>query len=156
MSNSYTFRAIGTIHTPFTEREGMPAQAARSEIEGRVELLPEYEPGLVDIEGFSHIILLYVFDRAEAPQLSVTPFLDDQPHGLFATRHPFRPNPIGLSVVELLRREGSVLHVCGVDVLDGTPLLDLKPYIPQFDHHEATRTGWLQGQEDERPWKARY
>lgn len=156
MPITFTFTPIGVIHSPFTEREGMPIQSARSTAEGRIEIDEAYAEGLKDIEGFSHIYLLYVFDRATETKLTVYPFLDDQPHGVFSTRFPGRPNPIGLSVVELLRREGTTLHVAGIDVLDGTPLLDLKPYAPKFDHHPATRTGWLGGQEDERPWKARF
>ncbi|HEC22109.1 MAG TPA: tRNA (N6-threonylcarbamoyladenosine(37)-N6)-methyltransferase TrmO [Chloroflexi bacterium] len=156
MAGPFVFRPIGVIRSPFTEREGMPIQSARSEAEGRVEVFEAYAEGLKDIEGFSHLILIYVFDRIEHPALTVRPFLDDAPHGIFATRHPARPNPIGLSVVELVSREGATLHIRGVDVLDGTPLLDIKPYVPQFDHHTATRTGWLKGQEEERPWEARY
>jgi tRNA-Thr(GGU) m(6)t(6)A37 methyltransferase TsaA len=156
MSTTFTFTPIGVIHSPFTEQEGMPIQSARSTAEGRVEIDAAYAEGLKDIEGFSHIYLLYVFDRTSETRLTVYPFLDDQPHGVFSTRFPGRPNPIGLSVVELLRREGTTLHVAGVDVLDGTPLLDLKPYVPQFDHHPATRTGWLGDQEGKRPWKARF
>lgn len=153
---TFTFTPIGVIHSPFTEREGMPIQSARSMVEGRVIIDEAYVEGLKDLEGFSHIYLLYVFDRAADTKLTVYPFLDDQPRGVFSTRFPGRPNPIGLSVVELVRREGTTLHVAGIDVLDGTPLLDLKPYVPQFDHHPATRTGWLGGQKDNRSWKARF
>jgi tRNA-Thr(GGU) m(6)t(6)A37 methyltransferase TsaA len=156
MEQAFTFHPIGVIRSPHTQREDMPCQAVRSQAEGTIEVDPRYAAGLLDIEGFSHIILIYVFDRAGSPQLIVTPFLDDRSHGVFATRHPHRPNPVGLSVVELLSRDGPVLHVRGLDVLDGTPLLDIKPYVPQFDHHPASRTGWLQGQEDDRPWQPRY
>ena len=152
----FTFEPIGVIHSPFTTREGMPIQSSRSTARGYVEVFGDYVPGLQGIEGFSHIILLYVFDQAGEPHLIVRPFLDDIEHGVFSTRHPARPNPIGLSVVELLRCEGASLHVRGLDVLDKTPLLDIKPYVPRFDHHAATRTGWLKGQEEERPWEARY
>lgn len=152
----FTFRPIGVIRSPFTSLEDMPIQAARSTAPGCVEVFEPYAPGLLDVEGFSHIILLYVFDRIGEARLVVQPFLDDAPHGIFATRHPARPNPIGLSVVELLRREGLMLYVAGLDVLDGTPLLDIKPYVPQFDRFDATRTGWLRGQEERRPWKPRY
>jgi tRNA-Thr(GGU) m(6)t(6)A37 methyltransferase TsaA len=111
-----------------------------------VELLPEYEAALCDIDGFSHIILLYVFHQAEPGyELKVTPFLDDLPKGLFATRYPRRPNGIGLSIVHLVRREGCVLHVEGIDVLDGTPLLDIKPYVPPFDAYPEAAYGWLEG-----------
>lgn len=156
MLTAWTFQPIGLIHTPHVEREGTPIQSARTEAAGRVEVAPEYAAGLDGLEGFSHIILLYVFHRSPGPRLTVRPFLDDTPHGVFATRHPDRPNPIGLSVVELIRREGNILHVRGVDIVDGSPLLDVKPYTPQFDHYEVARTGWLAGQEDERPWRARF
>jgi tRNA-Thr(GGU) m(6)t(6)A37 methyltransferase TsaA len=113
---------------------------------GRVVVQPEYEAGLEDVEGFSHMILLYHFDRA-APgyALEVTPFLDEEVHGLFATRYPRRPNAIGLSVVQLVEREGCTLHVAGIDVLDGTPLLDIKPYVPPFDAYPDATYGWLEG-----------
>jgi tRNA-Thr(GGU) m(6)t(6)A37 methyltransferase TsaA len=107
-----------------------------------VELLPEFAEGLRDLEGFSHVYLIYVFDRAEGGKLLVRPFLDDQMRGVFATRAPSRPNPIGLSIVELLEVEGSTLLVDGVDVLDGTPLLDIKPYSARFDRIDNTRNGW--------------
>jgi tRNA-Thr(GGU) m(6)t(6)A37 methyltransferase TsaA len=111
-----------------------------------VELLPEYEPGLKDLDGFSHIYLIYAFHQApEGYALTVTPFLDKEPKGLFATRYPRRPNPLGLSVVRLVGRRGPVLHVEGIDVLDGTPLLDLKPYVPRFDAFPEAELGWLEG-----------
>lgn len=153
---SFMFTPIGIIHSDFVNREGMPCQSARSESEGIVEVFDAFAEGLRDIEGFSHIILIYVFDRSGEPNLIVRPFLDDTEHGVFATRHPNRPNPIGLSVVELIRRDGNQLAVKGLDVLDQTPLLDIKPYVPRFDHHPADRTGWLSGQEEERPWRANY
>jgi tRNA-Thr(GGU) m(6)t(6)A37 methyltransferase TsaA len=137
---------IGCIRSPFTEREQTPIQPYRSQAAGQVELLPEYEPGLQDLDGFSHIILIYAFHRTDPGYyLSVTPFLDKEPKGLFATRFPRRPNPIGLSVVRLKRREGRVLHVEGIDVLDGTPLLDIKPYVPAFDAFPEANPGWLAG-----------
>lgn len=140
------FQPIGWIHTPFTERHQTPIQPYRSEAAGRVELLPEFEAGLRDLEGFSHIYLLYMFHRSDPSyELTVTPFLDREPKGLFATRYPRRPNPIGLSVVRLVRKEKNVLHVRGVDVLDGTPLLDVKPYVPRFDAVPDARMGWLEG-----------
>jgi tRNA (adenine37-N6)-methyltransferase len=140
------FQPIGLIHTPFLLKDQTPIQPYRSRAEGRVELLSEYEAGLGHLEGFSHIILLYFFHHADPGyDLRVTPFLDDEPKGLFATRHPRRPNPIGLSVVRLVRREGRVLHVDGVDVLDGTPLLDIKPYVPPFDAFPEATLGWLEG-----------
>lgn len=142
----HVFQPIGQIRSPFSRRNETPIQPYRSQAGGRVELLPEYEGGLQDLEGFSYVILLYVFHRADAGyDLTVTPFLDSEPKGLFATRYPRRPNPIGLSVVRLTRREGRVLHVDGIDVLDGTPLLDIKPYAPPFDAHPDADFGWLEG-----------
>ena len=123
----------------------MPIQAAFSEAEGTVEVDPEYADGLEGIEGFSHIILLYLFHRSDGYRLKVQPFLDDVEWGLFATRYPARPNPIGISVVKLLARDGNRLLVSGIDVLDGTPLLDIKPFVPRFDHREEGRVGWLEG-----------
>ena len=140
------FQPIGLIHTPFSQKDRTPIQPYRSRASGRVELLSEYEEGLSHLEGFSHIILLYFFHSADPGyDLMVTPFLDDEPKGLFATRYPRRPNPIGLSVVRLVRREGRVLHVDGIDVLDGTPLLDIKPYVPPFDAFPEATLGWLAG-----------
>jgi tRNA-Thr(GGU) m(6)t(6)A37 methyltransferase TsaA len=112
-------------------------------VQGRAEVLPEYAEGLQDLEGFSHIWLLYWFHQAGPPRLIVQPFLQDTAHGVFATRAPTRPNPIGLSLVRLVRRAGCVLHLEDVDVLDGTPLLDIKPYVPRFDYRADVRTGWL-------------
>ena len=141
-----TFQPIGVIRTPFTRQEQTPIQPYRSREAGRVEVLPEFAAGLQGLEGFSHIILLYLFHKSEpGHSLTVTPFLDKEPKGLFATRYPRRPNPVGLSVVELVRREEQVLHVAGIDVLDGTPLLDIKPYVPAFDAYPEARHGWLEG-----------
>ena len=135
---------IGMIHSPFTDKTQTPIQPSRSPAVGRVELYPEFSEGLQDIEGFSHIILLYVFHYSAEYPLRVKPFLDDQWRGLFATRYPCRPNPIGLSIVRLLARQGDMLEIEGVDVLDGTPLLDLKPYVPEFDIKTDVQTGWYQ------------
>jgi len=135
---------IGLIHSPFTEKDQTPIQASRSQAIGRVELYPEFADGLDDIEALSHIHLLYVFHRSSGYTLRVKPFLDDQEHGLFATRYPQRPNPIGLSTVRLLFRQGNALTVEGLDVLDGTPLLDIKPYVPDFDLRTEVRTGWYE------------
>ena len=141
---SISYRPIGVIHSPFQSTENMPIQSVGATgIRGEVELLPEFAAGLKDLEGFSHIILLYHFHRAAEPRLIVAPFLDAEPRGVFATRAPSRPNAIGLSVVRLLSVEGNVLRIEDVDILDGTPLLDIKPYTPEFDHHEVVRTGWL-------------
>ena len=137
---------IGTIHSPFATKESCPIQGAvEPASKGTVEVFPEYAEGLKDIEAFSHVILLYVFDKAGEVQLIRPTFLDDTPHGIFASRHPCRPNPIGLSIVKLESRTGSTLHVRGIDVLDGTPLIDLKPYIPRFDHVESASDGWTAG-----------
>jgi tRNA (adenine37-N6)-methyltransferase len=138
----YVMRPIGVIHSPFTEKQNTPIQAVRSQAVGRVEVFPEFAAGLQDLEGFSHIFLLYVFHASQGYSLQVQPFLDNQLHGLFSTRYPSRPNPIGLSVVRLLSRQDNILEVQGVDVLDGTPLLDIKPYIPEFDVREHTINGW--------------
>lgn len=135
---------IGLIHTPFKTTAETPIQASRSQAEGRVEVFSEYAEGLQDIEAFSHLFLIYRLHKAGQEQLLVEPFLDDRKHGVFATRHPSRPNHIGISVVQLLSREGNFLHVSGVDMLDQTPLLDIKPYVPDFDHREAVRSGWYE------------
>ena len=124
----------------------MPIQpTGAAGVEGTVEIRPEFAAGLEDLEGFSHLILLYHLHLADGFSLTVRPFLHDAPHGVFSTRSPRRPNPIGLSVVRLVRREGPFLHVCDVDVVDGTPLLDIKPYVPSFDAPEDVRIGWLEG-----------
>jgi len=139
---------IGIIHTGFATKETAPIQGAfEAEAEGRVEICDEFVAGLQDVELFTHLILLYHFDRAGETRLLRTPFLDDTPRGIFATRHPCRPNGIGLTIVRLLRREGNVLVVSGIDVLDGTPLLDIKPYVPRFDCHPLAGEGWFSGRE---------
>ena len=135
---------IGVIHSPFTEKDKTPIQASRSQAIGLVEVYPEFADGLKDIEGFSHIYLLYAFHESDGYTLQVKPFLDDQEHGVFATRHPCRPNPLGISVVKLLSRKENSLTVEGIDTLDGTPLLDIKPYIPDFDLRTDVRTGWYE------------
>lgn len=137
-----TIRPIGIIHTAFTDKAQTPIQPSRSGALGWVEVYPKFTEGLQDIEGFSHIILLYAFHCSSGYALSVKPFLDDQERGLFATRYPARPNPIGLSVVRLIRRNERELVVKGIDVLDGTPLIDIKPYVPEFDVRTGVRTGW--------------
>jgi tRNA-Thr(GGU) m(6)t(6)A37 methyltransferase TsaA len=135
-------RPIGMIHTPFTDTGQTPIQSSTSDAVGQVVIYPEFTDGLQDVEGFSHVHLLYVFHSSSGYALRVRPFLDDHVRGLFATRHPCRPNPIGLSVVRLLARRGNVLEVEGVDMFDGTPLLDIKPYVPDFDVRGEVRTGW--------------
>ncbi|HKJ91634.1 MAG TPA: tRNA (N6-threonylcarbamoyladenosine(37)-N6)-methyltransferase TrmO [Longimicrobiales bacterium] len=139
------FSPIGIIHTPFTELAGMPIQpAGAAGVRGTVEVFEAFRPGLDDLDGFSHVVLLYHLHRSRGFDLRVVPFLDTEPRGLFATRAPRRPNAIGLSVVELARIEDGVLHVRNVDMLDGTPLLDIKPYVREFDAQDDVRTGWLE------------
>lgn len=144
--NSITYNPIGIIHTPFTEPKGTPIQpTAGIGMEGIVEVFPGYVNGLKDLDGFSHIILLYHFHCAHPPRLRTTPFLDTIERGIFAIRGPSRPNPIGLSIVRLIKIEGKILQINDIDMLDGTPLLDIKPYIPRTDSHPDARIGWLQG-----------
>lgn len=139
------FTPIGIIHSPFAEPEGMPIQPAGAKgIRGTIDVFEEYRAGLRDLEGFSHIVLLYHFHRCRGFRLQVTPFMDTEPRGVFSTRAPRRPNPIGISVVRLDRVENGVLHIRNVDILDGTPLLDIKPYVPDFDPQGKVRTGWLE------------
>ncbi len=141
---------IGIIRSPHLEKEGMPIQPSGAlDMEGRVEVFAEFQSGLADLEGFSHIILLYHFHRSSGFKLRVIPFLDTRPHGIFATRAPRRPSPIGLSIVPLEKIVKGVLHIGNVDILDGTPLLDIKPYVPEFDRQEEARTGWLEQSGDE-------
>ena len=140
------YRPIGVIHSPHTNPRETPIQPVYAQgIEGSAEVFPDYADGLLDLEGFSHVCLLYHFHRAPEARLVVKPFLEDTPHGVFATRAPCRPNPIGFSVVRLVSREGNILHLEDVDVLDGTPLLDIKPYIGRFDVRENVRCGWQEG-----------
>ncbi len=140
------YRPIGVIHSPFQDISGIPIQpTGAAGVQGHVEILPELTEGLKDLDGFSHVILLYHFHRVQEMKLTVTPFMDSVPRGVFSTRAPKRPNPIGLSVVRLLRVEANVLHIENVDVIDGTPLLDVKPYVPDFDQQPAERVGWLEG-----------
>jgi len=140
----FVMRPIGVIRSPFTEKDKTPIQASRSQAIGYVEVEPEFSDGLKDIEALSHIYLLYAFHESQGYELQVKPFLDNQKHGIFATRYPYRPNPIGISIVKLLSREGCVLTVEGIDTLDGTPLLDIKPYVPDFDQQTNTRVGWYE------------
>lgn len=135
---------IGIIHSPFIEKEQTPIQASRSRAIGLVEVFSDFADGLKDIEGLSHIYLLYLFHKSSGYELQVKPFLDDSEHGVFATRYPDRPNSIGLSVVRLLSRQDNALTIEGVDVLDGTPLLDIKPYVPDFDLRTDVRAGWYE------------
>ena len=136
---------IGIIHTPFTKLDGMPIQpTGAAGVQGTIHIYKEFQAGLADLDGFSHIILLYHFHRSQGYELQVVPFLDSIPRGLFATRAPRRPNAIGLSIVQLDRIENGILHVQNVDIVDGTPLLDIKPYVPEFDSQVGARIGWLE------------
>ena len=141
----FTLSPIGVIHSPYTDPTGMPIQpnGARG-IRGTVEIFPEYAGGLSDLDGFSRVILIYIFHRSGSYNLKVTPFLDTTARGVFATRAPKRPNPIGLSVVRLIEVQDRTLIIEDVDILDGTPLLDIKPYVPEFDAYPDASCGWLE------------
>jgi len=142
--NKIVIKPIGVIHTPYKTTKEIPCQGYRSKEIGEIEVFEEYAEGLTDIEGFSHLILLYLFHKTDHYTLLVKPFLDDRLHGLFATRTPKRINPVGLSVLKLLERKGNVLKITEIDMLDGTPLIDIKPYVPQFDEREDVSIGWLE------------
>ena len=135
---------IGVIHSPFRAKEGMPLQPVRSQEAGILEVFREYELGLQDIEGFSHLIILYYFHQESETGLLVKSCPEEGVHGVFATRSPKRPNHIGISTVELIGRERNLLRVSGIDVLEGTPLLDIKPYVPRIDDRAEARSGWFQ------------
>lgn len=142
----FAYRPIGTIRSPYTDPAGMPIQPGGARgVSGRVEVFEEYRAGLADLDGFSRIILLYPFHRSSGYSLVVTPFLDTRPRGLFSTRAPRRPNAIGLSIVRLTGLKEGVLEIEDVDILDGTPLLDIKPYVPAFDSYPDEKAGWLEG-----------
>lgn len=144
-----TYRPIGVIHTPFADVDGMPIQAtAAVGVRGTIDLDAAFTPGLLDLDGFSHLILLYHLHAIHEARLTVTPFLDVTRHGIFATRSPARPNPVGLSTVRLVGVRGSTIEIEDVDMLDGTPLLDIKPYIPAFDDRAGARLGWFAGRFD--------
>ena len=138
----FTMKPIGIIYSPFTVKDETPIQSARSKASGSVEVFHEFAAGLQDLDGFSHLILLYVFHQSNHYDLLVQPFLDDHWRGLFATRYPRRPNPIGISVVRLQSIRENILDIEGADMLDGTPLLDIKPYVPDFDVYSNVKTGW--------------
>jgi len=134
---------IGFVHSPYTDTKDIPkGLGAKHEVEGTIEVVPKFETGLTDIEGFSHLYIIWMFDRSQGYELLGQPPSDNRPHGVFATRSPRRPNPIGLTVVELLGRDGAVLRVRGIDMLDGTPVLDIKPYLSSVPE-EKLRRGWL-------------
>lgn len=139
----FTSQPIGFVSSPYKEPGEVPrGLGAKHEVDGMLKVLPQFEAGLTDIEGFSHLIVLWEFDRSEGFQLLGTPPSDNRAHGVFATRSPYRPNPIGMTTVELRRREGAILHVRGVDMLEGTPILDIKPYLSSIPQ-ENLRRGWL-------------
>ena len=144
MRSKFEYEVIGYIHTPFETNEGIPIQSCYSDMEGWIELFQEYSGGLKDLDGFSHIMLFYHFHKAGKAKLLVFPYLDKKPHGIFATRAPIRPNPIGISIVEVIGVEHSksIVRIKGVDMLNSTPLLDIKPYVPHFDHRDAS-DGWF-------------
>lgn len=143
MAAMFAMKPIGTVRSPLAHLEQVPkGKGARHEAEGVLEILPELEAGLTDLEGFSHLYVIWAFDRAEGCDLVTATPLDPRPHGVFATRSPRRPNPIALTVVRLLRRDGNRVHVRGLDMLDGTPILDLKPYLSSVPAAEIKR-GWM-------------
>ncbi len=145
-----TYRQIGVIHSEHVTAENTPIQPAYAKgCKGRAEIYPEFAEGLCDLDGFSHIYLVYHLHRAGSGKLKIKPFLQDIERGVFATRSPHRPNPIGLSIVELVGREGNVLHFDCADILDGTPLLDIKPYTARFDRIDTTRNGWQDDIDDQ-------
>lgn len=145
----FRFVQIGVIRTPFDDPSRAPIQPVYAKgVAGRVDVLPDFADGLDDVEGFSHIHLVYVFHRSTETRLRVKPYLQDVQRGVFATRAPVRPNPIGLSLVRLVRREGCVVHVEDVDMLDGSPVLDIKPYVPRFDVRADARAGWQETVDD--------
>jgi tRNA-Thr(GGU) m(6)t(6)A37 methyltransferase TsaA len=144
-ATTFTFRRIGTVRSPFREAAGTPIQPAFGfGIEGEVEVVEEFAAGLADLEGFERIWLIYPLDRAGPYELAVVPYRDSMRRGVFATRAPSRPNPIGLSAVRLMERQGPRLRVADLDILDGTPLIDIKPYVPEFDAYPRSRAGWLE------------
>ena len=154
MPEEITFKPIGIIYTPYAQKENTPIQGCFAPSnKGHIELYTEYAEGLQDIEGFSHLILLYYFHKAEVCALLTKPFLDKDKKGIFAIRHFNRPNPIGLSIVSLYRVKGNILDIGGVDMINGTPLLDIKPYVPQFDMKEGVRNGWYQNASERSKYK---
>ncbi len=145
MSETYHFRPIGIVNSPHLEAAKTPIQPVfAADVQATVVLDPQYVEGLVDLEGFSHIYLFYAFHRATETHLTVKPFLEDIPHGVFATRAPCRPNKLGFSIVRLLSIEDNILHITEVDILDGTPILDIKPFVARFDQRDNVRSGWTE------------
>jgi tRNA-Thr(GGU) m(6)t(6)A37 methyltransferase TsaA len=149
-----SFHPIGVIHSPHKKPVGTPIQpTAALGIQGHIEVIPEYIEGIKDLDEFSYIILLYHFNQVQKVSLTVTPFLDSKPHGVFATRAPTRPNPIGLSIVHLTGIDKNILYIEDVDILDGTPILDIKPYIDNFDVRSSEKQGWIKSKIVELPKK---
>ncbi len=143
--NKICYTPIGIVYSPFKEPKGVPIQPVfAKDTEGRIEIFPEYSAGLKDLEGFSHIIVIYHFHKAKEPKLEVIPFLDPTPKGVFSTRAPSRPNPIGISIVRLIRVDNNILYVSEIDMIDRTPVLDIKPYVPKFDTRKNVKAGWLE------------
>jgi tRNA-Thr(GGU) m(6)t(6)A37 methyltransferase TsaA len=139
-----TFQPIGIIHTPFKDRKDMPIQPIGGKgIKATIEIFPEFADGLVDLDGFSHIVLIFNFHLSQDYNLLVKPFMEETIRGVFATRAPRRPNQIGMSVVKLEKVENNILHISNIDIVDGTPLLDIKPYVPMIDGEDEIRIGWL-------------
>lgn len=145
----FTVTSIAIAHTPHKQVKGGPIQPTAAEgVQATIEVLPEFVQGLKDIEGFSHLILLYKFDRITDYELEVIPFMDTVKRGIFATRAPKRPNGIGISTVKLVCVEGNILHIEDADMLDGTPIIDIKPFYPRFDNRENVKIGWLEKNKD--------
>ena len=143
-------KSLGVIHSPFKTVENMPIQPmAGKQYEAQIEIYPEFQEGLADLDGFSHIYIIFHLNKIEKYKLKVIPFLDTVERGIFATRSPARPNPVGLSLVELISVDQNILKIRGVDMLDGSPVLDIKPYVPDFDRHDNNvRKGWFEGKSD--------
>jgi tRNA-Thr(GGU) m(6)t(6)A37 methyltransferase TsaA len=145
-SSSVVLRRIGVVRSPFQTTEGVPRQAVRAEgTRGRIEIDPEWAEGLRDVEGFSHLLVIFKLHLVQEPRLTSHPPWDDGSYGVFATCSPYRPSPIGVSVVRLERREGTTLHIAGLDMADGSPVLDIKPYVPELYPREGVRIGWMTG-----------
>ncbi len=141
----FEIKQIGTIYSPYKRKEECPIQGSvKPDGKGQVEIFPEYEEALETIDTFSHIMIFYIFDKAGEIKLSRPTFLDDSPHGVFASRHPCRPNGIGVSIVKLEKRNKNILDISEIDILDNTPLIDIKPYIPKFDFRENANNGWTE------------
>ena len=144
MKKEIVVKPIGIIYTPYKDVKGMPIQGRfEKNAKGQIEIFPEYIQGLKDIEGFSHVILIYYFDKAKEEKVVGKPFLEDEPHGIFAIRSPMRPNHIGFSIVKLEKVEDNKITFSEVDILDNTPLLDIKPYVSHFDSREDVKSGWI-------------